>query len=132
MKVSQLAENIIGSEIIKLAAEINEKIKQGEAIFNYTIGDFDPHEFPIPNELKQYIIEEYSNNQTNYPPGDGVLILREAVSKLLKEQCELSYANDEILIAGGARPIIYAIFRTLVDPNENVIFATPSWNNNHY
>ena len=56
MKVSHLAENIIGSEIIKLAAEINEKIKQGEAIYNYTIGDFDPHEFPIPNELKQYII----------------------------------------------------------------------------
>ncbi len=132
MKVSQLAENIIGSEIIKLAAEINEKIKQGEAIFNYTIGDFDPHEFPIPNELKQYIIEEYNNNQTNYPPGDGVLVLREAVSTLLKEQLGLGYANDEILIAGGARPIIYAIFRTLVDPNDNVIFATPSWNNNHY
>jgi hypothetical protein len=30
LKVSKLSENIIGSEIIKLAAEVNEKIKQGE------------------------------------------------------------------------------------------------------
>ena len=28
MKVSKIAENIIGSEIIKLAGEVNEKIKQ--------------------------------------------------------------------------------------------------------
>jgi aspartate aminotransferase len=132
MKVSNLAENIIGSEIIKLAGEINEKIKQGESIFNFTIGDFDPKEFPIPSELKELIIEEYNHNQTNYPPADGVLVLREAVSSLLQNHCQLNYKPDEILIAGGARPIIYAIFRTLVDPNDEVIFATPSWNNNHY
>ena len=35
-KVSKLAQNIIGSEIIKLAGEVNEKIKQGEKIsFTY-------------------------------------------------------------------------------------------------
>jgi hypothetical protein len=30
LKVSKLAEKIIGSEIIKLAAEVNEKIKNGD------------------------------------------------------------------------------------------------------
>ena len=49
-KVSKLAQNIIGSEIIKLAAEVNEKIKQGEHIYNFTIGDFNPKIFPIPVE----------------------------------------------------------------------------------
>ncbi|MBL7921078.1 MAG: aminotransferase class I/II-fold pyridoxal phosphate-dependent enzyme [Bacteroidia bacterium] len=132
MKVSKLAENIIGSEIIKLAAEVNEKIKQGEKIYNLTIGDFNPHEFPIPTELKQFIIDEYIANQTNYPAADGMLELRNAVSNLLKQRGGLDYKNDEILIAGGARPIIYSIFRALVDANDTVIFAVPSWNNNHY
>jgi aspartate aminotransferase len=132
MKVSKLAENIIGSEIIKLAAEINEKIKQGETIFNLTIGDFNPKEFPIPAELKQYIVDEYFNNETNYPAADGMLQLRQAVSHLLKERCQLNYGTDEILIAGGARPLIYSVFKTLVDPGDVVVFATPSWNNNHY
>src|SRR5690606_21251798 len=118
MKVSKIAENIIGSEIIKLAAEVNEKIKNGEKIFNFTIGDFDPKFFPIPAELKNYIIDEYKNDQTNYPPADGVLELRQAVSDLLSARANLDYKINEILIAGGARPIIYSIFRTLVDPGD--------------
>jgi aspartate aminotransferase len=132
MKVSKLAENIIGSEIIKLAAEVNEKIKQGDKIYNLTIGDFNPKEFPIPAELKQQIIDEYIADQTNYPAADGMPDLRLAVSNLLKQRCSLDYTPDEILIAGGARPVIYSIFRALVDANDTVIFAVPSWNNNHY
>lgn len=132
VKVSDLAHGIIGSEIIKLAAEVNEKIKQGEHIYNMTIGDFSPAQFPIPSALKQYIIEEYSSDQTNYPEADGMLDLRKAVSNLLKERGDLTYATDELLIAGGARPVIYAIYRALVNPNDTVIFAVPSWNNNHY
>src|ERR1700741_3619799 len=114
-KVSKLAQNIIGSEIIKLAAEGNEKIKNGEHIYNFTIGDFNPKIFPIPTELKQAIIDEYNADQTNYPAADGMLDLRQAVSKLLKEKGNLEYAIDEILIAAGARPIIYSVYRTLVD-----------------
>lgn len=131
-KVSKLAQDIIGSEIIKLAAEVNEKIKQGEHIYNYTIGDFNSKIFPIPTELKKLIVEEYNNDQTNYPAADGMLELRQAVSKLLKEKGGLDYATDEILIAAGARPVIYAIYRTLVDEGDTVIFPVPSWNNNHY
>lgn len=132
MKVSKLAENIIGSEIIKLAAEVNEKIKAGEKIYNLTIGDFNPKEFPIPAELKQQIIDEYIADQTNYPAADGMLELRTAVQGLLKQRGGLDYKTDEILIAGGARPVIYSIFRALVDAGDTVIFAVPSWNNNHY
>ena len=109
-KVSTLAQHIIGSEIIKLAAEVNEKIKNGQHVYNFTIGDFNPKLFPIPAELKQAIIDEYLADETNYPAADGMLTLREAVSNLLKERGHLNYATDEILIAGGARPIIYSIF----------------------
>jgi len=58
--------------------------------------------------------------------------LRQAVSNLLKNRCGLNYQPDEITIAGGARPVIYSLFRTLVDPGDTVIFPIPSWNNNHY
>lgn len=131
-EVSQKAKNLIGSEIIKLAGEINEKIKQGNTIYNFTIGDFNPKIFPIPSQLKELILENYRQNQTNYPPADGVPELRDAVSSFLKHYGNLDYGKNEILIAGGARPLIYAIYQTLVDPGEKVIFPVPSWNNNHY
>ncbi len=132
LKLSKLAENIIGSEIIKLAAEVNEKIKKGEKIYNLTIGDFNPKVFPIPAELKQAIVNAYQDDQTNYPAADGMPELRQAVSNLLKERGELDYKADEIVISGGARPVIYAIFRALVDAGDTVVFPVPSWNNNHY
>lgn len=131
-RVSKLAEHIIGSEIIKLAAEVNEKIKQGEKVYNLTIGDFNPKVFPIPSELKQLIQEAYEDDQTNYPAADGMLELRQAVSQLLSKRGDLEYASDEIVITGGARPAIYAIFKAVVDPGDAVIFPVPSWNNNHY
>lgn len=131
-KVSELAQNLIGSEIIKLSAEVNEKIKQGSSVYNFTIGDFNPALFPIPKELKAEIVKAYEDNQTNYPAAEGVLELREAVSAFLKHYGGLDYSKNEILIAGGARPVIYAIFQAIINPDDKVIFPVPSWNNNHY
>lgn len=130
--VSQKAEQLIGSEIIKLAGEVSQKIKEGQKIYNLTIGDFDPNHFPIPAELKQYILEAYDQNQTNYPPADGMLELRTAIAAFIQKHLGLSYAPQEYLVAGGGRPLIYAIYQTLLDAGNKVIYPIPSWNNNHY
>lgn len=130
--VSEMAETLIGSEIIRLAGEINEKIKQGEKIHNLTIGDFDPQIFSIPSELEAEIIAAYKGKQTNYPPANGIPELRKTVSEFLNEREGLYYSPEEILIAAGARPLIYATYQTLVHPGDKVIFPVPSWNNNHY
>jgi len=130
--VSHIAETLIGSEIIRLAGEVNEKIKNGEKIFNLTIGDFNPKIFSIPAELKTEIIAAYNNDETNYPPADGIADLRAEVSAFLKRKGGLDYKADQIIIAGGARPLIYSCFRTLLDPGDTVLFPVPSWNNNHY
>jgi aspartate aminotransferase len=133
MKLSHLAETLIGSEIIKLAGEIKEKQAKGEKIYNFTIGDFDPKVFPIPAEFEEEIITAYKDHYTNYPPADGILELRKAVGEFISEHEHLNYdPAKEIVISCGGRPIIYATFRTILDRGEKVIYATPSWNNNHY
>jgi aspartate aminotransferase len=132
LRVSHMAENLIGSEIIKLAGEIKERISKGERIYNFTIGDFDPSIFPIPGELKQLIIEAYMANETNYPAADGMVELRREIKRNTRIWQGLEYAENELLVAGGARPLIYAIFQALVDPGDTVVFPVPSWNNNHY
>ncbi|TAE71491.1 MAG: aminotransferase class I/II-fold pyridoxal phosphate-dependent enzyme [Bacteroidetes bacterium] len=131
-KLSTLAESLVGSEIVKLGNAIAERVRAGEHIYNFTIGDFDPKIFPIPAFLEQYIIEAYQEKQTNYPPADGVAELRTAVSGFLEKWEGLQYAANEILIAAGGRPLIYTLFKTIVNPGDKVIYAVPSWNNNHY
>jgi len=131
-KVSEMAEHLIGSEIIRLAQEINDKIKKGEKIYNLTIGDFDSKIFPIPSELLNEIINAYKAGHTNYPAANGMYELRKSVSVFINNMQQLDYSADEVLISGGARPLIYGIYKTLIDPGDKVIYPVPSWNNNHY
>jgi aspartate aminotransferase len=131
-KLSTLAETLIGSEIVKLGGIIKEKISKGEKIYNYTIGDFDPSQFPIPTALKNEIESAYEAGFTNYPIADGENDLRNAVEGFIKKHEDLHFELPEILIAAGGRPLIYAAYRAIVDKGEKVIYSIPSWNNNHY
>jgi aspartate aminotransferase len=130
--LSQLSETLIGSEIVRMNGEIKQKIKAGERIFNYTIGDFDPSVFPIPQELEEEIIYAYRKHFTNYPAGEGELELRQEIARFVLEREGIAYDAEEILIASGGRPLIYTIYRAIVDKGEKIIYSVPSWNNNHY
>lgn len=132
MKLSNLAETLIGSEIVKLGGEIREKIRQGDKIYNFTVGDFDPQIFPIPKELEDEIVVAYRRHFTNYPAAEGNLDLRQSISAFIKERELLNYSPEEILVASGGRPLIHALFYTICDKGDRVIYAAPSWNNNHY
>ncbi len=133
VKLSVLAQTLQASEIVRLGAVIKEKIKQGEEIYNYTIGDFNSAVFPIPAELEQEIINAYKEGFTTYPPAEGILDLRESVASFLSSRAGLQYnPQGEVLIAAGGRPLIYALYRAIVDKGDKVIYPAPSWNNNHY
>jgi len=132
MKVSTLANTLIGSEIIKIGNEVNDMKRKGAQIANLTIGDFDSSIFPVPGVLEDAIVQAYRDGHTNYPPADGVMPLRETVVDVLADRYGLDYALSNVLIAGGSRPLIYALYLALVDPGDKVLYPAPSWNNNHY
>lgn len=131
-KLSHLSQTLIGSEIVKLGADIKEKMNNGETIYNFTIGDFDSSIFSIPKQLQEAIIDAYQSKFTTYPPADGVLSLRESIAAFIKKREGLDFNSREILVAAGGRPLIYTLYRAIVDKGEKVIYAVPSWNNNHY
>ncbi len=132
LKLSHLAETLIPSEIVRLGSIIKDKIRAGEELFNYTVGDFDSSEFPIPEKLKENIIKAYNEGYTTYPAAEGDLELRQAIGNFIERCLQLSYEPSEILVAAGGRPLIYACYRAIVDKGDKIIYPIPSWNNNHY
>jgi aspartate aminotransferase len=130
--LSALARGLVGSEILKVAAEIRSLTDKGRQICNLTVGDFSPREFPIPKMLGQLIEEALRAGETNYPPSDGVKELRQAVVRFFSDWLGLTYPLETTLIGCGARPLIFAAYASVVDPGDKVIYPTPSWNNNHY
>lgn len=131
-RVSSVAGRLSGSEILKIAGEIRQMVAEGKEVCNLTVGDFDPKLYPIPVALKDAIVKAYEDQHTNYPPSNGMPELRKAVAQFYKDQLGLDYPLDSFLIASGARPAIYGIYRSVVDPGDVVVYPTPSWNNNHY
>ena len=77
-RVSTMADGLVGSEILKIAAEIRALIADGAEICNLTVGDFSPREFPVPAALAEETVAALRAGETNYPPSDGVPPLRQA------------------------------------------------------
>jgi aspartate aminotransferase len=127
-----MASGLVASEILRIAAEIRGLVRAGTPVCNLTVGDFDPRQFPIPAHLRAGIQRALENGETNYPPSDGVPELRLAVQRYYQRELGLNYPIESVLIAAGARPIIYAIYRAVVDPGDRVVCPLPSWNNAHY
>ena len=131
-RVSTMAAGLVGSEILAIAADIRALVREGVEICNLTVGDFDPKQFSVPERLARGIEDALAAGHTNYPPSNGVLELREAVRRFYERELGLRYGLDSVLIAGGARPCIYASYCALVDGGDSVAYPVPSWNNNHY
>ncbi len=131
-RVSTMADGLIGSEILKIAADIRALIAEGKSVCNLTVGDFSPSEFRIPKFLEESILDALQRGETNYPPSDGMPVLKKSILDFYEKWLGLSYPLESVLVTGGSRPGIYGTYRALVDPGDVVVYPVPSWNNNHY
>jgi aspartate aminotransferase len=131
-RTSQVAATLVGSEILKIAADVRALVASGQAVCNLTVGDFAPSEFRIPSMLERGIVNALHRGETNYPPSDGIPALREAIRALYMRELGFTPAMESVIVTGGSRPGIYATYRALVDAGDRVVYPMPSWNNNHY
>ena len=127
-----MAQGLHGSSILKIAAEIRALKAQGHTICNLTVGDFDPQQFAPPPQLIADVANALRAGHTNYPPSDGMPELRQAIARYYEAELGLCYPVESVLIASGARPILYGTYATVLDPGDTVVYPVPSWNNNHY
>ena len=121
-----------GSLILQIAGEVRALIAQGQPVCNLTVGDFDARQFPIPRELRDGVVAAIDAGHTNYPPSEGIPELRAAVAKLYSRRLGVEVTPDWVVIASGARPVMYATFRLFLEPGDELLFAVPSWNNGYY
>jgi aspartate aminotransferase len=130
--LSTLAKTTKGSDILRIAAEIRALKATGRPLCNLTIGDFDSAQFSIPEPWRAGIGQALAAGRTNYPPPDGVPALRQAVCHLYARELGLDYPVESVVVASGARPLLYGVYRCLLDPGDVVIYPVPSWNNGYY
>src|SRR5689334_3169233 len=130
--LSAMVRRLRGSAILKVAADVRAMIAAGKPLCNLTAGDFDPKQFPIPEALRDGIRNALQRGETNYPPSEGLLALRQAIIAYTDREQGVRYPLESVLVACGGRPIVYGAFRAVLNAGDQVVYGVPSWNNDYY
>ena len=110
-------KNVIGVEISGIRKFYNEVVKFPEAI-SLTLGQPD---FPVPEKVKEAMIRAIEEGKTTYTANAGIVELREEISSLLKNNFDIDFSKDEIIITVGGSEGLYAAMTALLNPGEKVL-----------
>jgi aspartate aminotransferase len=131
-QLSAMAGGMTSSRILVIAYAVKAHIAAGGVVADFTVGDFAPSQFAVPPALVDHTVDALKAGQTNYPPADGVLELRQAIRDHYARHLGLDYPVSAVVVGSGARPVLYALYRCLVDAGEKVLTPAPSWNNKNF
>ena len=131
-RLSDMANGMERSRILTIAASVRAMIAEGRDVAPFTVGDFSPDQFDVPNELISGIIEAVSDGETNYPPAAGIPELRESLSRWMEIKYGVNVGANGIIVGSGARPVLYSSFRLFLEPGDGLAHGVPAWNNHYY
>ena len=119
MALSDRLELVNPSEIRKLF-----DLAQGvEGLISLGIGEPD---FDTPEHIKEYAKEALDKGMTHYSPNAGLMMLREAVAKKLKEQNGIEAdPKTEIMILTGANQAFLMGLAAFLKDGEEVLIPAP-------
>jgi len=98
--------------------------RQGKTITHLEIGEPD---FDTPDHIKDECHKALNENATHYTPSNGMLPLREAVSKYIGDTRHVTIDPDKVVIMPGAKPVIFYTLMVLLNPGDEVIYPNPGF-----
>ena len=122
---SERIKNMAESATLAMAAKARELKQNGVDVISLSLGEPD---FKTPKHIQEgakAAIDE--GKYFAYPPVNGYLDLREAISTKFKKENGLNYSPDQIVVSNGAKQSIANVFLALLDPGDEVIVFSPYW-----
>lgn len=124
MKMSKRILEIQPSATISISAKAKTMKAEGKPVISFSLGEPD---FNSPECASKAAIEAINRGESHYTLNSGIIELRKEVCNYYKRRLGLEYAPDEVLIAPGAKPLLYEALQILVDPGDEVLLFSPAW-----
>ena len=122
--ISKIAAAIAPSATLAISAKAKQMKAEGIDVVNFGVGEPD---FATPENVKEAGIQAIRDNKTKYTPAAGVLELRKAICKRMKEDLNLDYEPSQVVVASGAKHSVYLALMVCCDPGDEVVVAAPYW-----
>ncbi len=124
MKMSKRILEIQPSATLSISAKAKTMKAEGKPMISFSLGEPD---FNSPECASKAAIEAIERGESHYTLNSGILELRKEVCNYYKRRFGLEYAPDEVLIAPGAKPLLYQALQMFVDPGDEVLLFSPAW-----
>ena len=124
MKLSKRISNTKTSATIAMSMKARELTLQGKDIISLSAGEPD---FDTPRNIKDAAIESINSGNTKYTPVDGMLTLKESIVKKFKNENNLEYTSDQIIVSTGCKQSIYNLCQATLDEGDEVLIPSPYW-----
>lgn len=124
MRLSPRMNNISGSPTSALLARVAELRQKGEDIISLNVGEPD---CGTPANIKVAGIKAITDNFTKYTPGNGILELRQAIARKLRQDNNIAYEPGEICATVGAKQAIFNALMALCGEGDEVLLPVPCW-----
>jgi aspartate aminotransferase len=124
LRLSRRVQRVSLSANAAAKSRATELREAGRDILDLTTGEPD---FDTPEHIKQAAYAAIAAGATKYTPTPGVKALRLAVQRKLQRENHLEYSLPSIVIANGAKQIIFNAFAATLDEGDEVLVPTPYW-----
>ena len=124
MKLSKRISNTKTSATIAMSMKARELISQGKDVISLSAGEPD---FDTPNHIKESAIKSINAGNTKYTPVDGMLGLKESIVRKFKNENNLEYKQNQILVSAGCKQSIYNLCQAILDEGDEVLIPSPYW-----
>ena len=124
MYISKKVSEMEFSGTMQISGKAKELKAQGVNVIDLSVGEPD---FPTPQRIKDAAVKAMDDGYTGYTMAAGIVPLREAVGKWIKDFSGLDYAANEIIISNGAKHSLYNTLQTIVGVGDEVIIPAPYW-----
>ena len=121
-QLSNRMQRLAHSDTLAMSQKSPEMKPQGIAVINMSVGEPD---FNTPDPIKEAAKKAIDDNYSRYSPVPGYPDLRKAIVAKLKNENQLDYTVNEILVSNGAKQSVCNTVMALVNDGEEVIIPTP-------
>ncbi len=122
--LSKRAREVGPSATLQITANANRMAKEGKDVVAFGAGEPD---FDTPDVIKEAAIKAINSGFTKYTPTSGILDLKEAIVKKLKNENNLSYSASNVIVSCGAKHSIYNVVQVLIDEGDEALIPVPYW-----
>ncbi|MEW5010018.1 MAG: pyridoxal phosphate-dependent aminotransferase [Cycloclasticus sp.] len=124
MKLSQRVQRIKPSPTLAVTARAAALRAAGQDIIGLGAGEPD---FDTPEHIKQAARDAINTGKTKYTAVDGTVELKTAIINKLKNDNQLSYQADQVLVSCGGKQSFFNLAQALLDDGDEVIIPAPYW-----